>query len=331
MVKRVLVTGGAGYIGSHTCKCLAQRGIEPVVYDNLSRGHADAVRWGPLVEGDINDGAALRDAMRRFSPDSVVHFAAFAYVGESVSDPAKYYRNNVAGTLTLLEAMRDTGVHQMVFSSTCATYGVPERLPISEDTAQAPISPYGRSKLMIEQMLADMGRAHDLRSVALRYFNAAGADPDGEAGERHDPEPHLIPRALMAAAGLLPALEVFGDDYETPDGTCVRDYVHVTDLADGHARALDYLDAKGESVCLNLGTGQGTSVREILQAVAEQTGHAVPVVMRPRRDGDPPAIWADPSRAEAVLGFRPSHSDTATIIRTAWAFLIGQQVRVGGG
>ncbi len=328
-VKRVLVTGGAGYIGSHTCKCLASHGLEPVVYDNLSLGHPDSVRWGPLVRGDIGDRNLLQDAMRRFQPDGVIHFAAFAYVGDSVTDPAKYYRNNVSGTLTLLEAMRASGLAKLVFSSSCATYGVPKNLPISEATPQSPISPYGRTKLMVEQILADMDHAYGLRSVALRYFNAAGADPDGELGERHDPETHLIPRALMAAAGLIPALEVFGDDYPTPDGTCIRDYVHVTDLAEGHVRALDHLDAGGDSVSLNLGTGLGTSIRELMHTIAKVTGREVPVIMRPRREGDPPAIWADPARAKALLDFSPAYSDTDTIIRTAWAFLTAG--RLGGG
>jgi UDP-arabinose 4-epimerase len=326
-VKRVLVTGGAGYIGSHTCKRLAVDGVEPVVYDDLSRGQADAVRWGPLVRGDIRDRDTLANAITRFQPDSVIHFAGFAYVGESVADPLKYYLNNVSGTLTLLEAMRACGMNTLVFSSSCATYGVPARLPINEDAPQAPISPYGHAKLMVEQILADAGRAYGLRSVALRYFNAAGADPDGEIGERHDPETHLIPRALMAAAGQIPALEVFGDDYPTPDGTCVRDYVHVTDLAEGHVLALAHLDAGGESVSLNLGTGQGTSIRELLRAIARITGHEVPVVMQPRREGDPPAIWADASRVKVLLGFTPAYSDTETIIRTAWEFLMSGRRR----
>jgi UDP-arabinose 4-epimerase len=329
-VKRVLVTGGAGYIGSHTCKCLAEHGIEPVVYDNLSCGHADAVRWGPLVQGDVGDGDTLRETMRRFQPDSVIHFAAFAYVGESVTDPIRYYRNNVAGTITLLDAMRASGVDKLVFSSSCATYGVPQHLPITEDAPQVPISPYGRTKLMVEHILSDVGRAHGLRSVALRYFNAAGADPDGAIGERHDPETHLVPRALLAAAGLIDALELFGDDYPTPDGTCIRDYVHATDLAEGHVQALSHLDAGGESVSLNLGTGQGTSVRELLRAIARITGREVPVIMRPRRPGDPPAIWADPSRAKALLGFSPAHSDPDTIIRTAWDFLMRGRPLAGG-
>ncbi len=320
-MKRVLVTGGAGYIGSHTCKCLAGRGIEPVTYDNLSRGRGDAVRWGPLVRGDIGDLAMLRQTMRRFRPDAVIHFAAFAYVGESVADPAEYYRNNVTGTLILLDAMRAAGIDKLVFSSSCATYGVPRKLPIAEDAPQVPISPYGRSKLMIEQILTDVSRAYGLRSVALRYFNAAGADPDGEIGECHDPETHLIPRALMAASGSIPSLEVFGDDYPTPDGTCVRDYVHVTDLANGHVLALCHLDAGGESLGVNLGTGHGTSIRDILGAVARVTGHEVPVVMRPRREGDPPAIWADPTRARDSFGFSPSWSDIETIVRTAWKFM----------
>jgi UDP-arabinose 4-epimerase len=320
-MRRVLVTGGAGYIGSHTCKRLAENGIEPVAYDNLSRGHLDAVRWGPFVQGDIGDRDRLLCAMKAFRPDCVIHFAALAYVGESMADPVRYYVNNVSGTLNLLAAMRASDIDKLVFSSSCATYGAVECSPITEETRQHPISPYGRSKLMVEQVLTDMSRACQFRSVALRYFNAAGADLDGETGERHDPETHLIPRALMATAGLIPALEVFGDDYPTADGTCIRDYIHVTDLAEGHVLALNYLDEGGESTQLNLGTGRGTSIRELLGAISRVTGLEVPVIIRARREGDPPAIWADPSRAKAILGFNPSNSDTDTIVRSAWNFL----------
>jgi len=329
MVKRVLVTGGAGYVGSHTCKRLAQNGIEPVVYDNLSRGHANNVRWGPLVEGDIDDRDKLQQAIVRFKPTSVIHFAGVAYVGESFQDPLGYYRNNVASTLTLLQAMRANGLDKLVFSSSCATYGVPRQLPITEDAPQAPISPYGRSKLMIEQILADMDRAGGPRSVALRYFNAAGADPDGEIGERHDPETHLVPRALMAAFGVIPGLDVFGDDYLTPDGTCIRDYVHVSDLAEGHVLALEHLEVGGDSLCLNLGAGRGISVREVLAAVTRVTGRTVPINIRPRRQGDPPAVWSDTTRARKILGFAARLSDIDTIVRTTSTFLAGPAQELG--
>lgn len=246
MSRVVLVTGGAGFIGSHTCKRLDEAGFLPVVYDNLSTGHRTNVRWGPLVEGGLEDTDRIVEAIRTFKPECLIHFAASAYVGESVEDPGKYYRNNVAGSVSLLEACRQAGLARVVFSSTCATYGVPPRLPITEDTIQLPVNPYGRTKLMIELMLGDYARAYGFRSVALRYFNAAGADPDGQLTERHDPETHLIPRALMAAAGRLDRLDVFGDDYDTPDGTCIRDYIHVMDLAEAHVAAVDYLRNGGE-------------------------------------------------------------------------------------
>ena len=314
---RILVTGGAGYIGSHTCKALAQAGFEPVVFDNLETGHRAAVRWGPLVVGDIADRARLEAAVLHFNPAAVVHFAAYAYVGESVSDPLRYYRNNVGGTLALLDVCRARGIDRLILSSTCATYGAPAHLPILEATPQAPINPYGRSKLMIEQILADMGAAYGFRSVALRYFNAAGADLQGELREDHDPETHLIPRALMAAAHTAPPLDLFGDDYPTPDGTCIRDYIHVADLADAHVQALRYLLAGGESVALNVGSGRGTSIREILSAIWEVTGRDVPVRLAKRRPGDPPILVADPGEARQRLGFVARYSDLSTIIRTA--------------
>ena len=317
MSRVVLVTGGAGFIGSHTCKRLAQQGFVPVVYDNLSTGHRANVRWGPLVEGDLEDTERLATAVRTFLPECVIHFAASAYVGESVEDPGKYYRNNVAGSIALLGACRATGLARIVFSSSCATYGVPQRLPITEDTEQFPINPYGRTKLMIELMLGDYARAYDFRSVALRYFNAAGADPEGQLTERHDPETHLIPRALMAAAGGIERLDIFGDDYATPDGTCIRDYIHVTDLADAHVAAVNYLNDGGEVLRANLGSGHGTSIREVLEAIDRVTGRQVPVQMLPRRPGDPPVLYADTSRARQRLGFRPALSDIDTIIRTA--------------
>lgn len=316
----VLVTGGAGYVGAHGCKALAAAGYQPVVYDNLVHGHEQAVRWGAFERGDIADRARLDDVFERHRPIAVMHFAAFAYVGESVTDPGKYYRNNVGGSLSLIEAMVARGVDKLVFSSTCATYGEPEEVPITEDCPQRPINPYGKSKLMVEQMLADFARAHGLRSVPLRYFNAAGASPDGEIGELHDPETHLIPLTLAAAAGDEPVLYIFGDDYPTADGTCIRDYIHVTDLADAHVRALDYLLAGNASRAFNLGTGSGVSNREVLQAVARVTGRPVPHRFVPRRPGDPPVLVSNPSRARSELGWAPTLSDIDTIIATAWAW-----------
>jgi len=314
----ILVTGGAGYVGSHACKALAAAGHTPVVYDNLSRGHREFARWGPLEVGDLGDAAQLEGVFARHRIDAVMHFAALAYVGESVEQPALYYRNNVGGTLELLEAMRRAGVNLLVFSSTCATYGVPERMPITEDLPQQPINPYGATKLMIERVLRDYEPAYGLRSVALRYFNAAGCDPDGEVGEDHKPETHLIPRVLMAADGTLPHIDVFGTDYPTPDGTCLRDYIHVADLADGHVRALDYLQRGGASTAINLGTGRSFSVREVIAAAERVTGRRIPVEEGPRRAGDPPVLVADATRARAVLGFAPRFTEIEPIVETAW-------------
>jgi UDP-arabinose 4-epimerase len=315
--KTVLIVGGAGFIGSHTAKLLAARGYAPVVYDNLSTGHREAVRWGPLVEGDILDADRLVRTMATYRPLAVIHFAASAYVGESVEDPAKYYRNNVTGTQTLLDACRQSGTDKIIFSSSCATYGIPDHLPIRESQAQQPINPYGRTKLIAEHMLADYATAYGLHYVALRYFNAAGADIDGELCEAHLPETHLIPRAMMAAAGTIGALDVYGSDYDTPDGTCVRDYIHVVDLAQAHMLALEHLLGGGENLAVNVGSGRGTSIRQILEATARLTGRSVPVRMQPRRAGDPPALYADPAQAAEKLGFRAVHSDLDTIIRTA--------------
>lgn len=316
----VLLVGGAGYIGSHTAKYLAQQGFLPVVYDDLSRGHREAVRWGPLEVGDIADGRRLAEVLARHAPRAVVHFAAFAYVGESVTDPALYYRNNVAGTLSLLEAMRAAGVRHLVFSSSCATYGVPASVPVVEECPQNPINPYGRTKLMIEQVLADYGQAYDLRAICLRYFNASGADPDGELGEDHDPEPHLIPLVLEAAAGRRPSIAIHGSDYPTRDGTCVRDFIHVTDLAQAHALALRHLLAGGASVNLNLGNGAGYSVREVIDAAEKVTGKKIPVTLGPRRPGDPPELVGSAARARALLGWQPQFASIESIIRTAWAW-----------
>jgi UDP-arabinose 4-epimerase len=318
-VTTVLVTGGAGYIGSHACKALANAGYTPVVYDSLVYGHEWAVKWGPFERGDILDAARLAEVFGKHRPSAVMHFAAFAYVGESVTDPAKYYRNNVVGTLNLLDAMRTAGVDKLVFSSTCATYGSPAETPIREDMPQAPINPYGASKLMIERVLADYAAAYGLKSVALRYFNAAGADPDGEVGEDHEPETHLIPLAL-AAAGMGPKLILHGDDYETPDGTCIRDYVHVSDIAEAHVLALKALEA-GSALrpAYNLGGGAGASVAEVIAAAARVTGRPVPFTVGPRRPGDPPVLVADASLAAADLGWRPRH-DLEQMLATAWGW-----------
>ena len=319
-MSRFLITGGAGYIGSHTAKLIANAGHEILVYDNLSRGHRDFVRWGQLVEGDLHNTELLREAMRWFKPDAVIHFAAHAYVGESVAKPGLYYQNNAAGTLSLLEAMRQAGVATLIASSTCAIYGQPANMPITEDMPKAPLNPYGHSKAMMEVMCADFAEAYGLRYIALRYFNAGGCDPDCEIGERHDPEPHLIPRVLMAADGEIERLEVFGSDYPTPDGTCIRDYIHVKDLAAAHLAGALYLLDGGKSGALNLGTGQGTSVREIIAATEQVTGKIVPHRVSPRRQGDPAVLVAAPGRAAAVLNWQARHSSIDHIIATAWTW-----------
>ena len=316
----ILVTGGAGYVGAHACKALAARGYCPVVYDNLVYGHREAVKWGALEIGDIADRATLDAAIAKHRPAAVMHFSAFTYVGESVADPGKYYRNNVAGTLSLLEAMRDAGINRLIFSSTAATYGKPLGVPIPEEAVKAPINPYGHSKLIAEQMITDFAAAHELRAVALRYFNAAGADPDGEIGELHDPESHLIPLAMQAATGDGPPLTLFGDDYPTPDGTCIRDYIHVADLADAHVRALEWLDGNPGAHAFNLGTGRGQSVREVLDAVADVAGKPVPHSIGPRRAGDPAELVSDPTKANRELGWTPQMSNLESIVATAWAW-----------
>ncbi len=320
MSQSILVTGGAGYVGSHACKALARAGYQPVVYDNLSRGHAGAVQWGPLVRGDLHDRENLSRALREHKVTAVMHFAAFAYVGESVTDPELYYRNNVGGTLALLATMREVGVARIVFSSTCAVYGVPETVPIVEATPKAPLNPYGDTKWAIERALHWYAGAYGLAYAALRYFNAAGADPDGAIGEDHEPETHLIPLILRAALGGGQPLEIYGTDYPTPDGTAIRDYIHVTDLADAHVRALDYLAGGGESGAMNLGTGHGYSVREVVAAVERVGGRPVPRREVGRRPGDPPELVADPALARRRLGWHPTHSDLDTIIATALAW-----------
>jgi UDP-arabinose 4-epimerase len=318
--KSILVTGGAGYIGSHACKALAQAGYLPVTYDSLIYGHEWAVKWGPLERGDVLDRCRLDEVIAAHRPLAIMHFAAFAYVGESVTDPGKYYRNNVMGSLNLLEAARDHRIDQFIFSSTCATYGVPDRLPITEETPQRPINPYGASKLMVERMLADFGAAHGLRSIVLRYFNAAGADPDNEIGEDHDPETHLIPLVLDAASGRRPTIQVFGTDYDTPDGTCIRDYIHVSDLADAHVKALDALAAGALSDVYNLGNGRGFSVLEVIHSVERATGLKVPVRRGARRAGDPAALVSVAMKAREGLGWEPQIAGLDEIVRSSWAW-----------
>jgi UDP-arabinose 4-epimerase len=318
--RTILVTGGAGYVGSHACKALAAAGYVPVCYDNLDRGHREFVRWGPFEEGDVRDGTRLDAVLEQHRPGSVMHFAALAYVGESVQDPAAYFRVNVGGSLTLLDAMRRHGIDNLVFSSTCAVYGTPAKVPITETESRIPINPYGMSKLMVESILEQYSTAYGLRYVALRYFNAAGADPDGEIGELHEPETHLIPLVLQAASGARDYVEIFGDDYDTPDGTCIRDYVHVADIADAHVRALPYLAAGSTSATWNLGNSAGASVKEIIALAAGVTGRKIPTRPGPRRPGDPPCLIADASSIRSVLNWTPQYSDLETIIRTAWAW-----------
>ena len=317
MGSNVLVTGGAGYIGSHACKALAAAGHRPIAFDNLVYGHRWAVRWGPFVEGDLADGELLRRVLREHEIDAVMHFAAYAYVGESMADPGKYFRNNVTNTVNLLDAMVAADVGSLVFSSTCATYGVPERVPIAEDHPQRPINPYGESKLFIERALHWYGEAHGIRAYALRYFNAAGADPDGEIGEDHDPETHLIPLVIQTALGQRPEVKIFGSDYDTPDGSAVRDYIHVTDLAEAHVQAIERLLQGSESRFLNLGTGTGHSVREVVAAVERVSGLTVNAKAAPRRAGDPPTLVAAPGAAGELLGWQPRYSELDNIVATA--------------
>ncbi len=317
-MSRILVTGGAGYIGSHTAKALMRAGHEPIVYDNLSTGHEWAVKWGPLVTGELGDRDLLARTISDFQIDSVIHFAASAYVGESVLQPRLYYRNNICNTMNLLEVMLETGVNDIVFSSSCATYGEPQSIPIAEHHPQEPLSPYGESKHFVERMLRSYERAYDLNWVALRYFNAAGADPDGDVGEEHDPETHLIPLAFQAACGQRDALEIFGTDYANPDGTAIRDYIHVADLAAAHVTAADYLRDGNASVAINLGNGAGYSVREVIATVEGVTNLSVPIVQAPRRPGDAPALVANADRARSVLGWTPLFPDLGGIISSAW-------------
>lgn len=317
-MSKILVTGGAGYIGSHTCKALAAAEHTPVVFDNLSNGHRDAVRWGPFEEGDITDGARLHAVFEAHAPESVIHFAGLIEVGHSVSDPGAFWHANVIGSWTLLQAMRAAGVSQIVFSSTAAVYGVPETVPIPESSPTVPVNPYGDTKRAVETMLANHAESDGLRYAALRYFNAAGADPEGELGERHDPETHLIPLVLQVALGQRESISVFGTDYPTPDGTAVRDYVHVSDLATAHVAAVEHLNAGGDSLTANLGTGTGYSVREIIETCRRVTDHPIPHTDTARRAGDPPQLVAAAKRAAERLGWTPTQSDLDTIVATAW-------------
>jgi len=315
---RVLVTGGAGYIGSQTAKALAQAGHETIVLDDLSTGHRAAVKWGPFIEGDLGNKELLKKIFTDHRIEAVLHFAASLLVGESMVNPQKYFWNNVVNTLVLLDAMKAHEVKHIVFSSSAATYGNPEKVPIPEDHPKRPVNPYGESKLCMERAIRWYGAAYGLRGVALRYFNAAGADLDGDIGEEHDPESHLIPLVVLAALGQRPAVEIYGTDYPTPDGTAIRDFIHVVDLADAHVRALDYLVAGGESTELNLGTGQGHSVREVVSSVGKLSKGPVPARDAPRRAGDPAVLVADPGKAQETLGWHPRHSDLDAIIQSAW-------------
>lgn len=312
----ILVTGGAGYIGSQTAKALAQAGYQPVVLDNLSSGHRDAVRWGPLVEGDIADEDLVRHVIEKYRISGVVHFAANAYVGESMKNPRRYFENNVMNSLRLLHAMLDCRVTRIVFSSTCATYGAPLRLPIDEVHPQLPVNPYGESKLFLEKTLRWYGEAHGMRSLSLRYFNAAGADRDGDIGESHDPETHLVPLVIQAALND-DAVQVYGTDYPTSDGTAVRDYIHVSDLADAHVRALEYLAGGGKSASINLGTGIGHSVRQVIRTVEKVSGRRVRVLERPQRSGDPSTLIACAKKARELLGWTPRFTDLGEIADSA--------------
>lgn len=316
--KCILVVGGAGYIGSHMVWLLGQKGVDVVTLDNLSSGHRDAVLHGQFVLGDIADRLILDKVFGEHKFDAVMHFASFIQVGESVLDPAKYYQNNVVNTLNLLNAMRAHGVDKFIFSSTAAIFGEPEYVPIGETHPQSPINPYGWSKRMVEQVLADYDRAYNLKSVCLRYFNAAGAHPDGLLGERHDPETHLIPLVLQAAAGHRPHITVFGRDYDTPDGTCIRDYIHILDLAEAHWLALQHLQSGGETRAYNLGNGNGYSVNEVIETARRITGRAIPVQEGQRREGDPARLVADAGKIQQELGWQPLYADLDTIVKHVW-------------
>jgi UDP-glucose 4-epimerase len=314
----ILIAGGAGYIGSHANKILNKKGFETIVYDNLSRGHRVLAKWGHFIQGDLADKDQLRLCFKTYPITAVMHYCAFCYVGESVDHPAEYYRNNVANTLNLLDVMVEFGVKYFIFSSTCSTYGNPLQIPITEDHPQQPINPYGKSKLMVEQILKDYDAAYGIRHVCLRYFNAAGADPAGEIGEWHEPEPHLIPLLLQVAAGQREHIQIYGVDYETPDGTCIRDYIHINDLATAHLLALEYLQSGAPSDAFNLGNGNGFSVREVIQSVERVTGKSIKVVETERRFGDPPILVGSSVKAGQMLNWQPQYTSLDEIIKTAW-------------
>lgn len=314
----ILVCGGAGYIGSHVNKQLNIEGYETVVFDNLIHGHREAVKWGIFIQGDLGCMDDIEKVFAGYDIEAVFHFAAYAYVGESMGQPEKYYYNNVVNTLNLLHVMKKYDCRKIVFSSTCATYGEPERVPITEDMEQKPVNPYGKTKLTVEQIFEDYRKAYGLKYAALRYFNAAGADPAGEIGESHDPETHIIPLVLDAASGKRPCIKVFGMDYETKDGSCIRDYIHVTDLADAHLRALHYLEAGKDSSCFNLGNENGMSVLEIIDAVKRVTRREFSVEISGRRAGDPAVLVGSSRKAERILGWKPQYADVETMIRHAW-------------
>ncbi|MCZ3364327.1 MULTISPECIES: UDP-glucose 4-epimerase GalE [Methanobacterium] len=314
----ILIVGGAGYIGSHLNKEINKKGIETVIFDNLSYGHRDFVKWGTFEKGDLGNIDDIRNVFKKYPIEAVMHFAAFTYVGESVEDPQKYYTNNVKNTLNLLQVMLEENVKYFVFSSTCATYGNPVEIPITENHPQNPINPYGKGKLMVETVLKDYSDAYGLKYASLRYFNAAGADPESEVGELHNPETHLIPLILDVAAGRREDIKIFGTDYDTPDGTCIRDYIHVTDLAEAHILALEYLQNSGESDFFNLGNGNGFSVKEVIETAEEVTGKNIKAVEAERRAGDPPILVGSSDKAKEKLNWKPKYDELSTIIETAW-------------
>jgi UDP-glucose-4-epimerase GalE len=318
--KKILVTGGAGYIGSHTCRELQRQGYEPIVFDNLENGYQENVLWGPLFKGDLRKAEQLEACFETFKPAAVIHFAAYAYVGESVNEPEKYYENNVIGSFNLLKTMKKFGVNKLVFSSSCATYGIPENMPIAETELQKPVNPYGNTKLQMERMMQDFSEAYGLKFVALRYFNAAGASPDSEIGENHVPETHLIPLILAAVAGKISEVSVYGSNYPTPDGTCIRDYIHVCDLADAHIKALEYLEESNRKLAFNLGTGTGNSVMEVIKAVEKVVNKPVPYKITDRRAGDPAVLVSKTGLAEKKLRWSPQYNEIETIVEHAWNY-----------
>ena len=314
----ILIVGGAGYIGSHVNKLLSNKGYQTVVFDNLIYGHREFVKWGEFIQGDLSEKEQIALCLQKYPVEAVMHFSAFAYVGESVTDPLKYYRNNVANTLNLLDVMREFGIKYFIFSSTCSTYGIPLEIPITEKHPQTPVSPYGKSKLMVEDILKDFDSAYGIKHVNLRYFNAAGADPDTEIGERHDPETHMIPLTIYAALGVQDSIKIFGTDYPTKDGTCVRDYIHVTDLADAHLKAFEHIKTTNKSDSFNLGNDIGYSVRDIINTVKKVSKKDFRVIETERRAGDPAVLISSSRKASDMLGWKPRYADIETIIETAW-------------